>query len=85
VSADVALERLIARRVKLKFHEAGMDMGWSQNAPESFRLFQTKVLDEYQDIVVEHGIHVIEADKSITDQQQTFRGLVSEHIERESE
>ena len=61
VSVEVALERLIARRVKLKFHEAGMDMGWSQNAPESFRLFQTKVLDEYQQIVSEHDIQVIDA------------------------
>ena len=82
VSADVALERLIARRVKLKFHEAGMDMGWSQNAPESFRLFQSKVLDEYQQIVTEHGIHVIDAHDSITAQQQLFRGLVTEHMER---
>jgi len=82
VSVEVALERLIARRVKLKFYEAGMDMGWSQHAPESFQLFQTKVLDEYQQIVAEHDLHVIEANEGITAQQQTFRGLVSQHLER---
>jgi hypothetical protein len=32
-----------ARRVKLKFYEAGMDMVWSANAVESFRIFQGKV------------------------------------------
>ena len=29
VPIDVSLDRLLARRVKLKFYEAGMDMGWS--------------------------------------------------------
>jgi dTMP kinase len=80
-SVEVALERLIARRVKLKFYEAGMDMGWSQHAPESFTLFQSKVLDEYQEIVGEHDLHVIEANEGITAQQQIFRGLVSQHLE----
>src|ERR687892_2377120 len=39
VPIDVSVDRLMARRVKLKFYEAGMDMGWSQNAQESFRIF----------------------------------------------
>ena len=51
VPIDVSLDRLMARRVKLKFYEAGMDMGWSTNAVESCRLFQGKVLDEYDRIV----------------------------------
>ena len=85
VSVDVALERLIARQVKLKFYEAGMDMGWSQNAPESFQLFQTKVLDEYQHIVGEHDLQVIDANEGITDQQRMFRELVAQHLERPRE
>ncbi len=31
VPIDVSVDRLTARRVKLKFYEAGMDMGWSAN------------------------------------------------------
>ena len=31
VPIDVSVDRLMARRVKLKFHEAGMDLGWSGN------------------------------------------------------
>ena len=34
---DVSIDRLLARRVKLKFYEAGLVMGWSTNAIESFR------------------------------------------------
>src|SRR5688572_10174332 len=54
VPIDTSLDRLLARRVKLKFYEAGMDMGWSTSAPESFRIFHGKVLDEYDRIVNEH-------------------------------
>lgn len=80
VPVDVSLERLLARRVKLKFYEAGMDMGWSPQASESFRIFQAKVLDEYLGIVADHDLEVIEATNSITEQQQIFRGLVSKHL-----
>jgi dTMP kinase len=81
VPIEVSLDRLLARRVKLKFYEAGMDMGWSSNVTDSFKLFQSKVLDEYDAIVPEYGLHVIEASGSITDQQRVYRRLVSERLE----
>ncbi len=77
VPIDVSLDRLMARRVKLKFYEAGMDMGWSSNPVESFRLFQSKVLSEYDTLVAEFGLSVIDASGSITDQQRLFREMVS--------
>jgi dTMP kinase len=83
VTIDVSLDRLLARRVKLKFYEAGLDMGWSTNAVESFRLFQSKVLEEYDRIVPEHGLSVVDATGSITDQQRVFRRLVSERLEQQ--
>src|ERR671922_1814693 len=64
VPIEVSTDRLLARRVKLKFYEAGLDMGWSTNAVESFRLFQGKVLDEYDQIVNEFGLGVIEGSGS---------------------
>jgi dTMP kinase len=81
VPIDVSLDRLLARRVKLKFYEAGLDMNWSTNATESFRLFQSKVLDEYDAIVAEHGLRVIDATRSITEQQRQLRELVSGALE----
>jgi len=82
VPIDVSLDRLMARRVKLKFYEAGLDMGWSQNAQESFRIFQGKVLDEYDRLIDEYGLSVVDASQAITDQQQFVRGLVSRQLER---
>ena len=77
VPIEVSVDRLMARRVKLKFYEAGMDMGWSSNAVDSFRIFQGKVLDEYDRIVEEFGLSVVDASGSITEQQRTFRKLVA--------
>jgi dTMP kinase len=80
VPIEVSTDRLLARRVKLKFYEAGLDMGWSANATESFKIFQGKVLEEYDRIVEEFDLGVIAASGSITDQQRTFRKIVSQHL-----
>src|SRR5262245_59604161 len=86
VPIDVSVERLLARRVKLKFYESGMDLGWSTNPVESFRLFQGKVLDEYDQLVEEFGLEVIDAAGSITDQQRLVRALITQHVQmRQSE
>ena len=84
VPIDVSVDRLLARRVKLKFYEAGMDMGWSNNHVESFRIFQGKVLDQYDRLVDEFGLSVVNAMGSITEQQRFYRKLVSQHLEIES-
>jgi dTMP kinase len=84
VPIDVSVDRLLARRIKLKFYEAGMDMGWSTNAVESFRIFQGKVLDEYDRLVEEYDLSVVNASPSITEQQRLFRKLVSQHLEIEN-
>lgn len=85
VPIEVSLDRLLARRVKLKFYEAGMDMGWSSSPVESFRLFQSRVLEEYARIVDEFGLSVINATGSITEQQRAFRRLVSKYLEADHE
>jgi dTMP kinase len=83
VPIDVSVDRLTARRVKLKFYEAGLDMSWSSQPLESFRIFQGKVLDEYDRLIDEFGLSVVHASGSITDQQRVFRRLVSQHLEIE--
>jgi dTMP kinase len=81
VPIDVSVDRLMARRVKLKFYEAGMDLGWSTNPVESFRLFQGKVLEEYDQLVNEFGLQVIDASGSITEQQRLVRQLIAQHVQ----
>lgn len=80
VPIETSVDRLMARRVKLKFYEAGLDLGWSTNPVESFRMFQGRVLEEYDKLVDEFGLEVIDARGSITDQQRAFRRLVTKHL-----
>jgi dTMP kinase len=82
VPIDISVERLTGRRVKLKFYEAGMDMGWSANPVDSFKLFQGRVLEEYDRLVEEFGLRVLDATASITDQQRRVRAIVAAELER---
>ena len=81
VPIEVAIDRLVARRVKLKFYEAGMDLGLSHDPVDSFRLFQTRVLERYDELVDEYDLRVIDASGSITEQQHLVRKLVSGHLD----
>src|SRR5712675_2303332 len=47
VPIEVSLERLLAGRAKLKYHEAGMDVTHLADPVESFRTFQSRVLETY--------------------------------------
>jgi dTMP kinase len=66
--------------VKLKFYEAGMDLGWSSIPAESFRLFQGKVLSEYDRLVDEFSLQVVDAVGSITEQQRVVRSLIAPRL-----
>ena len=55
-----------AAATKLKYHEAGMDLGLSRDPAESFRLFQSRVLEIYDELVREFGLEVIDATADIT-------------------
>ena len=77
VPIELSVDRLMARRIKLKFYEAGLDMGWATSPTDSFRIFQGKVLEEYDRLVEEYDLEVIDASGTITEQQQLVRRLVS--------
>ncbi|MBK6911572.1 MAG: thymidylate kinase [bacterium] len=81
VPIEVSLSRILSGRTALKFHEAGMDLNLSDDPHESFRLFQTRILEEYDRIAPEYGLSVMDATLPITDQQERFRRLVMEKLE----
>lgn len=85
VPVGVALDRLLARGRKPKYYEAGRDMGWSADASDSFRIFQGKVLAEYERIVEEFALGVVDGTASISEQQSVVRRIVSEHLEQTDE
>ena len=76
VPLDIALGRILGGRDALKYYEAGMDLGLSRNIEESFRLFQGRILEEYDAMTDEMGFHVIDATQSIESQQRQMRAIV---------
>jgi dTMP kinase len=77
VPIEVSLQRILSGRTKLKYHEAGMDLGLSRDPTESFRLFQSRVLVIYDELVREFGLDVIDATADISQQQQQVRQLAA--------
>jgi len=83
VPIEVATDRLLGgTRAQLKYYEAGMDMNLSQDVTESFRIFQSRILDEYDKIVSEYGLITMDATQEIEDQQNEMRRLVSQALEQ---
>ncbi len=80
VPIDVALERILNGRAALKYHEAGMDLGLSSDPTESFTIFQSRILDEYERIAEEYGLSVVDATLSIQEQQTIMRAAVTENL-----
>ena len=78
---DVAIDRIVSGRPELKYYEAGLDMGWADDGEESFKIFQGRILEEYDRMVAEFGLTVIEATRSIEKQQREMRRIVSRHLE----
>jgi dTMP kinase len=77
VPIQIAVTRILSARMKIKFHEAGMDLGLHPDPVESFKLFQGKVLKKYDEMTDEFKFCVIDAVKSIDLQQKQFRDAVS--------
>jgi dTMP kinase len=76
VHLDVAMRRLADGRDGLKFYEAGMDLELSDDEDESFRLFQGRILEEYEKMIPEFDLTVIDGTLPIETQQAQMRQLV---------
>ncbi|MGH9883832.1 MAG: dTMP kinase, partial [Pyrinomonadaceae bacterium] len=78
---DIAIDRIISGRPNLKYYEAGLDMGWAENPEESFTIFQSRILEEYDRMVSEFGLTQIDATRSIEAQQREMRELINVHLQ----
>ena len=78
VPIEISLERLLTGRAKLKYYEAGMDVGLSAEPVQSFRLFQSQVLGIYDRLTEEFGLKTIDATDEIPAQQKIVRRMVQE-------
>lgn len=80
VPLDIALKRVLSGRPKLKWYVAGMDLGGSSDPTESYRRFQSHILEEYEKLVVEYGMHVLDATLPVEEQQKLLREALRPHL-----
>jgi dTMP kinase len=73
VPLEVALRRILTGRPKLKWYEAGLDLGLHTDPQESYRLFQSGILAEYENLVGEFGLEVMNAALPVEAQQRIMR------------
>jgi dTMP kinase len=78
---EVAMKRILGGRDAIKYYEAGMDLGLSEDIEECFELFQAKIIDEYEKMVSEFGLVPIDATRSIEEQQVEVRRIVVQALE----
>ena len=53
-----------------------MDLGLARDVEESFRIFQGRILEEYDGMTREMGFHIIDATLSIEEQQRLMREIL---------
>lgn len=80
VPLDVAIGRIMVGRTALKYYEAGMDLGLHNDPVESFKLFQGRILEQYEKMIDEFELTVIDATKPIHEQQREVRAIIRPHL-----
>jgi dTMP kinase len=78
---ETALGRILEGRPALKYFEAGMDIGLSTDIHESFRLFQSRVMEQYEMLADEFDFVKIDATRNVHDQQVGVREIIGEGID----
>ena len=83
VPLEVALYRILSGRPKLKWYEAGMDLGLHGDVTESYKMFQGRIQVEYERIVSEFGLAIMDATQPVEIQQRAMRQLVLPYVRGE--
>ncbi len=77
VPIDVAINRILVGRPKLKYYEAGMDLNLSNDIFESYRIFQSKIIEQYEEMASREDFTIIDGTLDIEEQQRQVRENVS--------
>lgn len=77
---ETSLKRILDTRPTLKYYEAGLDLGLSNDPVESFKAFQGRILDEYLRMSTEFEFEVIDAKLPAEVQQARIRKVVAQKI-----
>src|ERR1041384_1293876 len=85
VPIDVAIERISVGRPKLKYYEAGMDLNLSNDQYDNYRIFQSRIIEQYESMVKSEGFVVIDGTSGIEEQQQLVRKTIMKLLPHQEE
>lgn len=80
VPVDVAAERILSGRPRLKYYEAGMDLDLSNDIYDSYRIFQSRIIEQYDKMITKENFVVIDGTYNIEQQQKLVRDKFNEII-----
>jgi dTMP kinase len=80
VPIDVAAERILSGRPRLKYYEAGMDLDLSNDIYDSYRIFQSRIIEQYDKMITKENFVVIDGTYNIEQQQKLVRGKFNEIV-----
>jgi dTMP kinase len=78
---DVAVGRILSGRPRLKYYEAGMDLGLSLDRANSFRIFQGKILERYDQMVQTDSFVLMDGTLPVHQLQEQMREIVSSKLD----
>lgn len=76
VPVDIAVERILSGRPKLKYYEAGMDLNLSNDPYESYRIFQSRIIEQYDSLASSENFTIVDGTMEIEESQRTLRDIV---------
>lgn len=82
VPLEVSIKRLHVGRNGFKYYEAGMDLDLSDDPDKSFELFQGRIVEEYEKMIAEFDLAVLDATLPIEAQQAQMRQLVKSRLQQ---
>jgi dTMP kinase len=80
---EISLDRILKNRPRLKYHEAGMDLGLSLDPAESFRIFQRMILEQYDAMARRDNFAVLDSTHPVNELQRETRRIVQSRIDLE--
>ena len=80
VPVDVAAERILSGRPRLKYYEAGMDLDLSNDIYDSYRIFQSRIIEQYDKMITKENFVVIDGTYNIEQQQKLVRDKFNEIV-----
>lgn len=85
VPVSIAIDRIISSRPNLKYYEAGMDLNISNDIYESYRIFQGRIIDQYEKMAPREEFITINATLTIEEQQEMVRENVKKILPEKQE